>query len=92
MYDQRFIFIEGDHPCIYDKVGKRKYFLNDDLCEKLNSLWKQTLRFEGYSKKSNHYLDCLERAMEKVFEKPNPTIDKIIKIYNDLKEDSKDGG
>ena len=36
MYDQRFIFVEGDNPCIYDKVGKRKYYFNDDLCDRLN--------------------------------------------------------
>lgn len=85
MMGERFVFVEGEHPCIYDKVGKRKYYFNDDLCDRLNSLWVMSLRFEEYSKRSKKQLDCLEQAMEQVFENPEPTIEKIIKVYNNLK-------
>ena len=85
MMGERFVFVEGEHPCIYDKVGKRKYYFNDELCDRLNSLWVMSLRFEEYSKRSKKHLDCLEQAIEQVFENPEPSIEKIIKVYNNLK-------
>ena len=47
---ERFVFVPED-GCIWDRVGKRKYFMSDMLADCMNHCWNQTLRFEKYCQK-----------------------------------------
>ena len=84
---ERFVY-DPDEKLIWDTIAKRKYYMSEMLCDILNRCWNQTKRFEEYSNNSKKHLDCLEQAIEHVFEKPEPSIDDIIKVYNELKVDN----
>jgi len=47
MNEDRFVFV-ADENCLWDRIGKRKYYMGEDLADKMNNIWNQTKRFEGY--------------------------------------------
>ena len=72
------------------------------LCDLLNKFnderknnpieFSELLKLNFHLKRQNWLLkvhfDCLERAVEQVFNEDNPSVERIIEIYNELKEDS----